>query len=130
MRKVTRSMLEKCAKLEGREILAGLTEEEIDAAYNGIGADWMPEWLRDKLSKVWHVFEPAAVIHDCQFKHDLDRSIDNFHFRNRQYLNNCLTLTREAYPWWHYKRYVLSHIADGMYDLLEDYGLPAWQKYD
>lgn len=130
MRKVTRSMLEKCAKLEGREILAGLTEEQIDECYNGIGADWMPERLRDGISKIWHVFEPAAVIHDCQFKHMEDRSESMFHLCNRQFRDNCLTLTREAYPWWHYKRYVLSHSADGMYDILEDYGLPAWQKFD
>jgi hypothetical protein len=120
-------MLEKCATLEGAEILAGLTEEQIDEAYNGIGADWMPECLRDRISKIWHIFEPAAVVHDCQCRYEQDRSIDNFHFRNRQYLNNCIKLVRDEYPWWHYKRYVFLRSADLMYDILEDYGWLAWK---
>ena len=126
MRKVTKSMLEKCARLEGANILACLTEEEIDDAYNGIGADWMPEAMRDKLSKVWSTFEPAAVIHDCQFAHMQDRSRDMFHLCNRQFRDNCIALAREKYPWWNIKRYVLAHNADLMYDILEDYGIGAW----
>jgi hypothetical protein len=35
--------------------------------YNGIGAEWMPQWIRNFVTKLFAPMEPAALIHDIDF---------------------------------------------------------------
>ena len=54
-------------RLSGREILDGLTPEEIAAEYNGAGPDsWLPE-AREILTRAMALFKPVVLIHDIQF---------------------------------------------------------------
>lgn len=35
--------------------------------YNGIGAEWMPRWIRHTLTNILRVLEPAALVHDYEW---------------------------------------------------------------
>jgi len=40
---------------------------EVDDAYNGMGAEWMNKEVREILDKWFHVFRDAVIIHDCDY---------------------------------------------------------------
>lgn len=44
-----------------------LTDAELTACYNGIGAAWFPAFLRAGCTAVLNRMEPLALIHDVEF---------------------------------------------------------------
>ena len=53
--------------LEGSEIIDTFTPEELETAYNGIGSEQNPAWIRHFLTRYWQHYTPAALIHDLEF---------------------------------------------------------------
>ena len=45
--------------------------------YNGIGAEWMPAWLRNCVTKCFSYMEAAALIHDIEYLSE-NKSFWNF----------------------------------------------------
>ena len=53
--------------LEGREMLAGHTDEELAGIFNGIGPEAFPQWLRAALDALHPSLAPVAFIHDVEW---------------------------------------------------------------
>jgi hypothetical protein len=45
--------------------------------YNGIGAEWMPKCVRQKVTKLFSYMEPVALVHDYEYLSE-DKSYWNF----------------------------------------------------
>lgn len=57
--------------------------------YNGIGAEWMPAWVRKKITNFVKYLEPVALVHDVDFLNP-DKSFLNFTIANaRSFYNAC-----------------------------------------
>ncbi len=41
--------------------------EDLARHYNGVGADWFPDWLRRRVTTILERMEPLAFIHDVEF---------------------------------------------------------------
>ena len=61
-----RAICEEC-ELEGREILAKYTDEELVALFNGAGPEAFPSWLRTALDALHPSLAPVAMIHDVEW---------------------------------------------------------------
>jgi hypothetical protein len=87
-------------KLSGWELLKD--RERCLEECNGIGAGWMPEWLRMCLGVCLELFKPAAAIHDLRYSMaKLDRWKCDAEFEE-----NCRALARDEYSAWNPLRYV------------------------
>lgn len=87
-------------KLSGWELLKD--REQCLGECNGIGAGWMPEWLRMCLGVCLELFKPAAAIHDRRYAMaELDQWRCDAEFEE-----NCRVLAREKYSAWNPLRYV------------------------
>ena len=87
----------KSAGLRGAEWLEQFTLEEISRGYNGIGPEFLPEWLRAMASDKLAIFEPCAVIHDM--RNDVsDGTRAAFLQANDEFRHNCLKMADLAYP--------------------------------
>ena len=72
---------------------------EIAAEYNGIGPEFLPDEIRDEVTRFLALFEPAALIHDLRYSAGNGRCED-FEIANMEFHGNCLKLARAKYPWW------------------------------
>jgi hypothetical protein len=59
--------------------------------YNGIGAEWMPQWIRNFVTKLFAPMEPAALIHDIDFLNK-NKSYWNFTKANLRLLYNGIKI--------------------------------------
>lgn len=94
-------------QLDGLDFARTFTVDEIAASFNGIGADWMSDKLRGKLTDWLGLFAPAAMIHDLRYTKS-DGKRYGFNFANIEFHNNCLKLARWAYPIWRFLRRCLA----------------------
>ena len=121
-------ILETAYGLDGGAWLLRLGRKKIEAAYNGIGAEWMPEIVRKTISKILWLFQPCAVLHDCQYEYLKDRSDEMFNKVNLQFKNNCYKLMEERYCFLNPLRYWRYHQADAAYEILQKHGKKAWEE--
>ena len=85
------------AGLEGLDFLASFSYAELARGYNGIGPEFLPEWMRDLVSDKLDIFAPAALIHDL--RNDVsDGTRASFLAANDEFRRNCLKLAEQAYP--------------------------------
>jgi len=95
-------------------------------AYNGIGPEFLGASLRKKSTAWFHVFEPAALIHDAR-NHVSDGTRLAFGYANYEFRFNCLRLADRAYPWWNWKRYRARLVAGALFDFVASpAGWHAW----
>ena len=96
-------------------------------AYNGIGPEFLPVAVREKVSKWLHVFEPAALIHDAR-NHVSDGTWTGFLLANKEFRANCLKLADWNYPWYSWRRYRARAVAIVLFDFVsaENFGWRAW----
>ena len=114
-------------QLDGLDFARQFTRDEIAAAYNGIGADWMGEELRKKLTDLLALFAPAAMIHDLRYTKS-DGARFGFNYANIEFHNNCLKLARWAYPWWRLiRRWVAENAALALYKAVSSEG--GWKAW-
>ncbi len=112
--------------LQGVELLGEFTSDEIIAAYNGIGPAWAPEEGRQIATRYLALFEPAGLIHDLRNER-CEGGISGFHRANMEFLNNCLMLADDKYPWYHWRRYRARAAAYILFELVEGPGgQAAW----
>lgn len=82
--------------LEGREILAGHTDEELAGIFNGIGPEAFPQWLRAALDALHPSLAPVAFIHDVEWS-ESDGSEESFAESNARFRRNGITVACAAY---------------------------------
>lgn len=114
--------------LEGLDFAADFDYEEIAAGYNGIGAEFLPAAVRDRITRYLALFEPAALIHDLRTDSS-DGSRERFLAANDEFRRNCLKLANHAYPWYSWKRYRARAAAQVLFDFVsaDSFGWKAWQ---
>ena len=116
------------ARLEGVELLDGDTDA-LAAEYNGIGPEFLPDELREKVTRFLALFEPAALIHDLRYSAG-NGTREDFETANMEFHANCLTLARAKYPWWRFvSRRVAEKTAFALYKAVSSYfGWVAYRK--
>ena len=116
-----------CAGLAGAEWAAGKGLRWLAEAYNGIGPEFFGEDLREKTSRWFAIFKPAALIHDAETTESNGTRM-SFEAVNARFHYNCLLLADRAYPWWNWKRYFARLVADLLYDCVSGpVGWKAWR---
>lgn len=112
-------------KLEGAERLDRYSLRDLARIYNGVGPAWLPAEFRQRLSEWLKIFLPAVLIHDVEY--DEGGSYDDFCAANDRLEANCVTLGRDAHPWWSWRRYASYRAASLMAELCRKYGAAAWR---
>ena len=99
---------------------------EIAAAYNGIGADWMPAAIRDRLTTDYADLEPSAMIHDVDFDR-ASGTLAEFHEANARLRANIIrTANAVATPWITWRWWRLRLAATACYEAVEQFGIVAY----
>ena len=111
--------------LQGREAVLALTLDELDAAYNGCGPEYLPSFARKALDKITAVFAPAVMVHDVDFT-NADGLKAAFDAANKRLLANCVKCALDAAPWYSRQRYILLAEAWAIYRACEKFGWSAW----
>ena len=114
------------AGLEGSDWAARKPLAEIGAAYNGIGADWMPSEVRAKITEWLSHFEPAALIHDLRYT-ESDGYRYGFNRANDEFLRNCRRLAAHRYAWYNWRRYRANAVAAILYECVRSEG--GWRAW-
>lgn len=99
--------------LMGLDFILSFSIDAICKAYNGIGPQFLPEKLRNKVTAFLGIFEPAALGHDLRFDHS-DGTRASFDYANCEFFVNCHKCAKAAYPWWSWKRYRAYAVIDAM----------------
>lgn len=89
---------------------------------NGVGAAWMPEFIRKFLDFILKLFAPAVAIHDRRYSFnegDRNQWDDEFEF-------NCRTLVRNEFFWYDPRRYLSCLVARRLRAVLAIAGEIAW----
>ena len=115
------------AGLDGVEFIQDFDYATLCREYNGIGPEWAGAPIREKTTRWFAVFEPAALVHDMR-NYMSDGSRKGFNYANMEFHENCLKLADHAYPWWNWRRYRARLVAHALYDFVRgDGGWKAWQ---
>lgn len=94
---------------------------------NGIGAEWMPDFMRRTADALYPVMGPPAAIHDVDYDgggDESDRLAADLVFHA-----NCLIAIEAKYAWYHPSRYLMQLKADRFYKYLRTFGALAFH-YD
>ena len=116
--------LAKAAKLSGAELL--LDHERACRVCNGIGADWMPDWLRALISKLFPTLVLAADIHDIRYELGGDEA--DRHAADVEMLDNGLKLADRHYRRLDARRYIVQFIMLQFYKTLRRCGAFAFKS--
>ena len=104
---------------------ASLSDDRLAELYNGCGPEWLPARIREKLTRLLALFEPAFLIHDVDFAMG-DGSTGDWAIANDRLESNCLRLANYAYPWWSWRRYRARFAALEIASLCRRFG---WSAY-
>ena len=111
--------------LEGRDILAKYTDEELAAIFNGIGPDAFPQWLRSALDALHPSLAPVAFIHDVEW-HESDGTETAFAESNARFRRNGCKVASAAFGWWRPRRYLVMWDAVKFARICQRFGWSAW----
>ena len=113
--------------LMGLDFILSFSIDAICKAYNGIGPQFLPEKLRNKVTAFLGIFEPAALGHDLRFDNS-DGTRASFDYANCEFFVNCHKCAKAAYPWWNWKRYRAYAVIDAMneFNCSDRGGWKAW----
>ncbi len=106
------------------------TDAEIEACYNGCGAEWMSACSRKFLDQFMQLYRDCVAVHDWDFEHS-DGTKKSFKLANNRFKNNMKKVRDYYFPWsqpskyaeclkWYLK-------ARTAYRLLQFGGWKAWQ---
>lgn len=105
-------------ELSGRELLRDA--EVVVRECNGIGADWMPEIMRQACTDLNPVMEVPAAIHDLRYSRGT--TTGDRKFADDEFLENCIAVTEHEYKWWNPLRYVFLWRAKRYHGYLRAFG--------
>ena len=98
--------------------------ERAQQVCNGIGAEWMPSWLRWLIGFLFPTLVLAADIHDIRYHlggSELDRKN-----ADDEMLINGYKLAEARYGWYNPLRYWVKHKMRKFHKILRDFGIWAW----
>lgn len=104
---------------------AFLSDDRLAELYNGCGPEWLPARIREKLTRLLAIFEPAFLIHDCDYS-AANGSTGDWAEANDRLEMNCLALANYTYPWYSWRRYRARLAALEIASLCRRYG---WKAY-
>jgi hypothetical protein len=108
---ITALMKKACdLKLTDAAWVACFTPEEIAVAYNGIGPEWLPYALREKLTKYLAIFAPACLIHDFHYWIG-DGTLKDFNYANDTLEANCRKCINAETKWYQLIRRAAGYYA-------------------
>lgn len=84
--------------------------EELAAVYNGIGPEWLPISIREKLTKYLAVFAPACLIHDFHYWIG-DGTLKDFNYANDTLEANCRKCIKAETKWYQLLRRAAGYYA-------------------
>ena len=115
------------AELYGMDFVQGLDLETVRESYNGIGPEFLDPEVREKVSELLSIFEPAALVHDLRNEFS-DGMRKNFEYANDEFLKNCLKLADYNYCFINPRRYRARAVARILYKFVsaENFGWRAW----
>ena len=116
--------LAKAAKLSGAELL--LDRERACRVCNGIGADWMPDWLREAISGLNPTLVLAADIHDIRYA--LGGTEAERKDADDEMLENGLKLANYRYGRFDPRRYIVQFVMLQFYIKLRQFGAFAFKS--
>ena len=111
--------------LFGRDLVLALPIDDLAAAYNGTGPEFLPDEIRAKLDDFARPLLPAVMVHDVDFTRS-DGTVGSFRSANRRLLVNCLICALDAHPWHSWRRYALILEAYALYRACAKFGWIAW----
>ena len=101
--------------------------EELATVYNGIGPEWLPCSLREKLTKYLAVFAPACLIHDFHYWIG-DGTLKDFNYANDTLEANCRKCINAETKWYQiFRRAVGYYAAHLMAEACRRYGWSAYR---
>ena len=100
-----RALCEDC-ELEGREILAKYTDEDLAANFNGIGPEAFASWLRTALDALHPSLAPVALIHDVEWS-ESDGKRETFEGSSARFRRNGCRAATASFGWWRPRRYIV-----------------------
>lgn len=93
-------------KLVGAERLLQFTPEQLQNICNGIGAEFLPDAIRDCLDALHPTLKPVAMIHDLDYYLGKD-TWEDFSFANDIFLINGKIAARFKHKWYDIRRYIV-----------------------
>ena len=115
--------LAKAAGLSGAELLED--RERAIRVCNGIGAAWMPGWVREWICNMNPTLVLAADIHDIRYETggmEADRKA-----ADDEMLANGIRLADYRYGWYDPRRYLVRMQMRKFYAILREFGAWAWK---
>lgn len=101
--------------------------EELATVYNGIGPEWLPLSIREKLTKYLAIFAPACLIHDFHYWIG-DGTLKDFNYANDTLEANCRKCINAETKWYQLLRraagYYAAHL---MAETCRRYGWSAYR---
>ena len=85
--------------LRGSNKLLKYSDEALQGIYNGVGPDRWPDNVRRLLTGLAHLYEPAVLIHDVEFK-ESDGTANGFADTVDHFKANVKTIQQTEYPFW------------------------------
>lgn len=114
-------------KLTDAGWVACFTPEEIAVAYNGIGPEWLPFSIREKLTKYLAIFAPACLIHDFHYWIG-DGTLKDFNYANDTLEANCRKCINAETKWYQLLRRAAGYYAAHLIaEACRRYGLSAYR---
>lgn len=114
-------------KLTDAAWVACFSPEELATVYNGIGPEWLPYSLREKLTKYLAIFAPACLIHDFHYWIG-DGTLKDFNYANDILEANCRKCIKAETKWYQLLRrsagYYAAHL---MAEACRRYGWSAYR---
>ena len=118
--------LANAAQLDGVEFISHFSAAELADGYNGIGPEFLPATIREKVTQHLSLFAPAALIHDLRNELS-DGTRQSFNYANYEFLSNCRKLAAWKYAWYNPRRWIARHVATLLYNFVAgDCGWTAW----
>ena len=115
------------AGLEGIDRIEGLSDEELEREFNGLGPEWFPKEVRDWLGRrfVWLV--GALIVHDLDYYLG-DGTREDFERANERFVRNGRRLARRRWLPLHPMKYLQNRAAVDLFGLL--CGEFGWEAYE
>ena len=114
-------------KLTDATWVACFSPEELATVYNGIGPEWLPNSIREKLTKYLAIFAPACLIHDFHYWIG-DGTLKDFNYANDILEANCRKCINAETKWYQLLRraagYYAAHL---MAEACRRYGWSAYR---
>ena len=115
----------KSAGLEYPQDFSRATNADLQRICNGIGADWMTDASRRKLTSMMSYAEAAAMIHD--YEYHFSNASEKWRAKvDERFLMNALREIRYKFKWWQPKRWFAERAVLIGYCVLQRVGRAAW----